>query len=247
MRSLTFGVTLAVACATLVPASLRATTADEALVKKLAPSMLALTRLIAAEKFAPRVDELIQRAPNAEALGAKWTSTLPAFQKARTAVSSRVTKVVDLYAASDELPGLLRKELDSYYPGPASAGLSTTLNGPTGPAVIYAGARGEFALAMMAENPDGPKVGDPAWMKQLGALMKTFADRIGPAVPAPDGAALKDAEAFLDSDKGSKFRQLWMSVIDRAMNDLDTGIQLMIFDNRDVIMKEINAAIATVK
>jgi len=36
-------------------------------------------------------------------------------------------------------------------------------------------------------------------------------------------------------------------VIDRAMNDLDTGIQLMIFDNRDVIMKEINAAIATVK
>ena len=111
MRSLTLGVTLAVACATLVPVSLRATTADEALVKKLKPSMLALTRLIAAEKFAPRMDELIQRAPNAEVLGAKWTPTLPAFQKARTAISSRVTKVVDLYAASDELPGLLRKEL----------------------------------------------------------------------------------------------------------------------------------------
>lgn len=247
MRSLTLGVTLAVACATLVPVSLRATTADEALVKKLKPSMLALTRLIAAEKFAPRMDELIQRAPNAEALGAKWTPTLPAFQKARTAISSRVTKVVDLYAASDELPGLLRKELDSYYPGAASAGLSTTLNGPTGPALIYASARSQFALAMMSENPDGPRVGEPAWMTQLGTLMKTFKDRIGPAVPAPDAAALNEAEAFLNTDVGNKFSRVWMSVIDRAMNDLDTGIQLMIFDNRDVIMKEISAAIATVK
>ena len=58
---------------------------------------------------------------------------------------------------------------------------------------------------------------------------------------------LNEAEAFLNTDVGNKFSRVWMSVIDRAMNDLDTGIQLMIFDNRDVIMKEISAAIATVK
>lgn len=246
MRSLTLIPVAAVVCALSAPA-IRATAADEALVKTLTPAALAVLKLVAADKFDPRMDELVRRAPNAEALGAKWTPALPAFQKARTAISSRIAKVMDIYGKADQLPVVMRKKLDDYFPAPEAAALASALNGPNGPGIIYYSARSEFTLAAMEEDRNGPKVGDPAWMKRLGDLNRKFEEKIGPTVPAPDPAKQKEIETFISGARGQKLSQWWMSTISFAMNDLDTGIQLMIFDDRDAIMKEINAAIATVK
>ena len=70
---------------------------------------------------------------------------------------------------------------------------------------------------------------------------------VGPAVPADDPAHQNDVITFISTPAAGKFQQLWMSVVGKAKVTLDTGMNLMIFDNREAIVKEIAAAVATVK
>jgi hypothetical protein len=42
-------------------------------------------------------------------------------------------------------------------------------------------------------------------------------------------------------------RRLWDSVLSKATTDITGALNLMVFDDRDAIMREIEAAVATVK
>jgi hypothetical protein len=222
---------------------------DEALVKKLSTPMWSVAKLVTLETWNPRIDELIRRFPGAEPLGAKWNSSAPAWQKARTAVSSRVMKVIDAYSKYPEFTETLREQLDKSFPGAKAAELAKMLDGPAGPALIMFQARQEFLLEMMSlsVDPNAPSPGDPAWPKAVASLSQKFKDGIGPGVPSVDATYEKDVIKFSDEPLGREFSMLWMSVVGKAKISIEGGISLIIFDDREAITREINQAIASMK
>jgi len=221
--------------------------ADEALVKTLSTPMWSVVKLITADKWDPRIDDLLQRFPGAQPLGAKWNASAPAWQKARSALSTRLTKVLDAYRALPEFTNTLRTELETAFSSAEAAELAKVIGGPAGPALLNFEGRKEYVAAMMPATPDGPSPGDPAWSKALAGWSQKYQERIGAAKPAMDAAQEKEMLAFISGPLGRKFSMLWMSVVGKATNAVDGGINLMIFDDRDAITKEINQAIASMK
>jgi hypothetical protein len=219
----------------------------EGIVKMLAPPMMAVAKLITVEKWTPRFDELLQRAPGAESLGGKWSPASPAWPKARAAFTTRMAKILDAYLAYGELPNVLQTTLERDFPGPDAGALWKILNGPTGPSLIEYEAGSEFVLSMMSLTPDGPKVGDPAWMKQLSALRAKFKAGIGPEVPREDPAQQDSVMKITAGSFGLTFSGLWRLVVGKAQNSLDGAINLMIFDDREAIFRDIAQAMATIK
>jgi hypothetical protein len=78
-------------------------------------------------------------------------------------------------------------------------------------------------------------------------LKKTFDARIGPAMPADDGTHQAEVKQFFDSPANRTSMGLWNAGVDKATNRLDGAINLWLFDDREKIVQEIEAAIATVK
>jgi hypothetical protein len=222
---------------------------NEALIKSLAPPMTAVARLIVAERWDPRFEELVQRAPSAAPLGSKWTSTLPAWQKARAAVGARMTRILDAYSQSAELPALLAAELKDLYPGAEAAALTAVLNGPGGPGILWSQASTTFIVEVMSENPNGPSPAERAFAEQIGVLNKRFRERIGPALPpaGPDPGRQPEVVKFMGEPAGSTFHRLWMVVVGKAVVAMNGAINLMIFDDREAILRDIAQAVATVK
>src|SRR5262245_33314206 len=206
---------------------------DEALVKTLSTPMWSVVRLITLETWNPRIDDLIQRFPGAEPLGAKWNSSAPAWQKARTAVSSRMMKVIEAYSKYPEFMDTLRAQLDKSFPGEKAAELTKMLNSPAGPTLIMYEARQQFMLEMMSGNPNSPSPGDPAWSKLLVSLSQKYREGIGPGVPAADATFEKDVDKLMQEPLGREFSMLWMSVIGKAKTSIDGGLNLMILDERE--------------
>lgn len=233
-------------CLSSVPPA-RAASQDDALVKTLAPPMTAVAVLIGAERWNPRLDELLQRAPRAAALGARWSASTAAWQKARGALGARVTRVIDAYRASDELPRALRAGLDRLFPGEQAAALARALDGPAGPAIIRWEATSGFIVILMSGSPNGPLPGTADWQKQYAALSRTFKERVGEAVPRDDGSHQAEVLKFVDEPMGRQFSQLWTSVLGKAGVTLDGAVNLMLFDDSAAINREIAEAIATVK
>jgi len=56
-----------------------------------------------------------------------------------------------------------------------------------------------------------------------------------------------EVSAFGSTPTGQALRSLWSSAVGKATVDITGAINLMIFDDRDAIMREIAAAVATVK
>jgi hypothetical protein len=67
------------------------------LVLKLAPQMLAVARLIIDDRMNPQLHEVVQKAPPAEHLGARWNPSTAAWQQARQSFTGRVERMVKLY------------------------------------------------------------------------------------------------------------------------------------------------------
>ena len=244
-RTLCLSVALLVS--TVVTSRASAPQSSDDLVKKLSAPMHAVAVLLVREQWDPRLDDLVQRAPSAAPLGPRWTPALPAWQRARSGITSREEAVLAAYAKSSELSETLRSSLDKYFPAADATALVALLNGPGGPAIIRYQASSEFAVTSMGADPMGPKPGDPKWLELLKSLRQRFNERVGPAVPADDPAHQNDVITFISTPAASKFQQLWMSVVGKAKITLDTGMNLMVFDNREAIVKEIAAAVATVK
>lgn len=220
---------------------------DPALVKLLAPQMLAVSRLVVAERWNSRLDELVQRAPAAAGLGEKWNPSAPAWQQARRAIDARVVRLVDAYAQSDQISQVLRQRLTQDFSTPELAQLWAALKGPAGPSIQRQGAMTAFVVEARETTPDSPKPGDPEFFAQLKTLSRMFADRIGTAVPADDRRYEADVAAFSRDPAGNKFSMLWMAVVSKAETTLTGAVNLMLFDDREAIARDIAKAVATIK
>src|ERR1700674_3651486 len=92
----------------ITPASQRGSTPAAALVAATGEApMLAVARLLTEEKWKPVLDRIIQGAPAAAPLGLRWAPANAPWQKARTSLGARVTKVLDAYPQSGDLVATL--------------------------------------------------------------------------------------------------------------------------------------------
>ncbi len=128
----------------------------------------------------------------------------------------------------------------------AQAELAAQLNGPAGPAILRQLVLSEFLSMMSADDPNGPKPGEPAWKDKMRALQTRFDQRIGSAMPADDGSHDAEADAFF-SALSSDASRLLFGVVARATSELEGAINLMVYDNSAAIGREIEAVIARVK
>ena len=123
---------------------------------------------------------------------------------------------------------------------------ATALNGPAGSAIMRQLALFEFVALTMAEDPNGPSPGERAWQEKKRALETVFDQRVGAAVPRDDGAQRGDVEAFFSARSSDELNVLF-AVVSKATHELESGINLMIFDESDVIQREVESVIARVK
>lgn len=216
------------------------------LAAKLAAPMLSVARLITEEKLAPQVDNLIQRAPPAQKLGDKWNASHPAWPKARESFTRRIAAVADAYAKTGEVKQTLDAQLSALSPSDAQA-LAAALNGPAGATILREQASMQFVTSIMADDPDGPKVGDPAWFAKMKALRARFNEQVGASLPPADRSHDADLKQFFESPANQVSMSLWNAVVGKASTAIEGAVNLAVFDDREAILKEIAAAVDEVK
>jgi hypothetical protein len=206
--------------------------------------MLATARLAIVEKLTPRIDELLQRAPGTERLGSRWKPSSDVWQRARSVIVSRITRIADYYEQSGQIGELLESRLTGLSPDDRR-NLEAALQGPESSARVRSNAALVFISEVMSDDPDGPKVGSAEWSARTNTLARVFEERIGPAVPRDErGGKLRLAPPGPADDQ---LRNLWSSVVGKAVVDLTGAINLMMFDDREAIQREIESIIAGAK
>ena len=216
------------------------------IVAKLTVPMLAVARLITTETMNPRIDDLLQRTPAAERLGSRWNPSHAAWPKARKSFTDRIALIAGMYEQSGEVQGKLQATISELSKADADA-FAAALNGPQGAAILRQDGLIEFLSTIMADDPDAPKPGDPGWNKRTGQLKLLFDKHAGPAMPAADGLPDGEAKAYFDSDVHRVSMKLWGAVVGKAVVQLQGAINLLIFDDREAITREIEAAIGQEK
>ena len=219
---------------------------QDALVKLLVPPMTTVTKLTVFEIWNPRFDDLVLRFPAAAPLGAKWNTEAPAWQKARSAVGSRLSRIVEAYATSGEVSRHLRTALAAELAGDRGEALLRALTGPDGPAILHYEGMSHFLLEVRSATPNAAQPGDPSWSKEIGALVRKFRDATSESLPR-DQKREEAAQKFSDEPLGRQFSGVWMTVISKGALAIDGAINLMVFDDREAIARDITQAIATVK
>lgn len=212
---------------------------------KLSGPMLSVARLVIEEKMNPLIDHVVQNAPPAARLGNRWGPSNTAWQQARAPISSRIARVVDAYEKSGDVTRTLESELERLAPESQSA-LAMALNGPAGSAIVRQLALSQFIAVTMAENPDGPGPADPGWKEKLRTLQTTFDQRLGTSLAGDDGGHRAEVDKFF-SAQSSDLWNMFFTVVSKATRELESGINLTVFDNSDAIQREIETVIARVK
>jgi hypothetical protein len=211
---------------------------------KLGSPMMTVARLIVEERNNLRIDEVLQQAPPAQRLGNRWNPSNAAWQEARTSFTRRINRIVDAYEKSGDAVRTLEAEFAELAP-PSQTALAAALEGPAGPAIVRQLALFQFT-SMMMDDPNGPSPGDPAWKERLRALKTVFDQRIGSAVSPDDRSHDTDVEAFF-SAQSSDASRLCTGVVARATREIESAINLMMFDESQSIGHEIETVIARAK
>jgi hypothetical protein len=228
------------------PRTPASTAAKSPLAAKLTAPILAVTTFAIEQQLNPRIDEFVQNAPPAQPLGSRWSPALPAWQQARTAVTKRIAAISQLYDVTGQLDRVFDEAAARLAPGAQADAIVHALDGPAGVAILRDNAVMEFASAVMGTDPNGPKPGERPWMDKLNAVVKTFDDRFGSTMPR-DKSREAEVSAFVATPTGEALKKLWSSVVGKATVEITGAINLMMFDDREAIMREIAAAVATVK
>jgi hypothetical protein len=213
------------------------------LVVQLTGPMLSVARLITQEHLNPRIDQVMQHVPGTERLGNRWGPANPAWPQARHVITRRIELLTGMYETSGELESYLESALAGLSADDTRL-LTQSMTGPAGAAILRSCASIEFVSRVMSEDPNGPKAGDRAWNDKLRALNQLFNERAGKAMPQDDGAHAAEVSQFLNGPAHRVAMNVWSTVIGKATNQLDGVINLMIFDDRDNIAREIDAVIA---
>ncbi len=242
---------LSVAAATLavltcsVPLRSAATPASAA-VAKLSGPMLAVSRVATLETLRGTIDETVQNAQPGVRLGPSWGPTHPAWTGARMVLVGRIDRLAASYGKS----GLLEQGIQADITRLAGADMDAFLaavNGPAGSAVITQDATINFVSTVMADDPNGPRPGQPAWNLRLRDLRKTFDEQAGPSMPKSDGPHEAELAQYRSSPAGQLAMRFWSSVVGRTSAKITGAVNLMLFDDHDTIEHELAAAIAAAK
>jgi len=212
----------------------------------LAKPFLVSTMFQAEEIWRPRLDELVQNATAAAALGAAWNAKNPGWQQARSALGARVVRILDAYRRAPLLHDELAERLTTQLTAAEAEELGAVLAGPAGPTILRQQLEIEFVSSVSMDEPL-PAPSDPRFQERIQELRAIFAARLAPELPADDPAHQAAATAFLQSPLRSKLNQILVFVGERSLNALSTQIQLMLFDDQEAIGRDLAAAVATAR
>jgi hypothetical protein len=208
------------------------------IVKTSAPSMMAVARLLVEDTWNPILDQRVQASP----AGAGWTSADPRWQKARAGLAARMTRLFERYTASGELAGHIQSEVGRIGAGKDLDAAIAGLQGPAGPALVRQQARQSFIVSAMTASPDGPAIASPEWNARFRELGRSLDERAGSALPPDDGTHAAEMEKLATGPAGQVLSRLWLFVVSNATRQMNTGMNLMLFDDQAAIEREIAGA-----
>jgi hypothetical protein len=221
--------------------------AGETVVSLSARPMLAVARMLVDDTWDPLLDERIQQSPAARSVGAAWKPSDPRWQKARAALGARKTRLFEAYAKSPEIANKLREEIGRIGAGPDLDAAIAALKGPAGPAIVRQQAQMTYVVhASTAGGPNrkGPEIGSAEWNAQLRDMQRRFDERAGSDIPAADAARKADVEKIYAARTLSEvLRRVWDAGVSTAERQLNTGLNLMVFDDQAAIERDVAAAI----
>ena len=206
-------------------------------------AMTVVVRVMTEEKWNPFLDERVQRSPAASGLGAAWKPSDPRWQNARAALGVRMTRLIESYTLGPQISEHIQTSAGRLAPGPDRDAMLAALTGPAGAALVRQQAQSTFVVLSLSSNPKGPAIGSPEWNKQLSDMAKRFAERVGPALPPDDGTHRAEMEKLFLGPAREPLRAVWDFVISNATRQLDTGMNLMLFDNQAMIERDIAKAV----
>jgi hypothetical protein len=219
------------------------TAAATVMTKTCAAAMLAVAQAMVEDTWTPLLDNRIQASPAAAALGADWKPSDPRWRKAREALGGRMALIFDRYARSNELAGHIATEIGRIGAGPDLDAAIAAVTGAAGPALVRHFAKREFIVLSMSDRPDGPKVGTPEWNTRLGDLGRRFDARVGAGLGTDDGSHAAEVEKLATGPAAALLSRLWMFGISNAQRQLNTALNLMVFDDQAAIDKAVAAAV----
>ncbi len=225
-------------------------TAAATLVTTSAGPMFTVARLLVEDTWSPLLDKRIQESPAARSLGAAWKPSDTRWQQARAALGARMTDILAAYAGSNELTKHIEAEVERIGQSHDLDTALAAIKAPAGAAIIRQQAKKTYIVhAMSAGGPAsrGPAIGSPEWVTQLNDMGRRFDDRAGTNVPADDGTHKAELEKFYATGPLSEvLRRIWDFGVDNATRQLNTALNLMVFDNQDAIETDVAAAIGHV-
>jgi hypothetical protein len=216
--------------------------AAAALDKTSSAPVFTVARLIAEDTWNPLLDARVQQSPAGRPFGAAWTSADPRWQSARAALGARLTKILTAYSASNQIGRHFHEEADRIGAGPDLDGAIAALSGPAVNSVVHAQARQAYIVNTMTAKPDGPTAGTPAWQARLKEFGQQFDRRAGAGVPADDPAHGPDVEKLASGPAWRTLSRIWTFALSNATRQIDTAMNLMLFDDQADIERDIAAA-----
>jgi hypothetical protein len=220
-----------------------AAAAATTIVKTSAGAMLAVAQALVDATWNPLLDNRVQESPAAAALGAAWKPSDPRWQKARQALGARMTLVMESYAKSNQIAGHVGAEIGRIGAGPDLDAAIAALTGPAGEALVRQNAKREFIVTAMTASPNGPAIGSPEWNKQLGELGQAFEARVGPRLPPDNGAHAAELQTLANGPVASLLTRVWMFAVSNAQRQMNTALNLMVFDEQAAIERDVASAI----
>ena len=204
--------------------------------------MLAVARLMTEDTWNPLLDKRVQESPAGQAVGAAWTPSDARWQKARAALGARMTRILAAYSASNELASSVQKQVAQIGSGANLDAAVAALTGPAGTAVARQEAKKAYIVNSGSKSPNGPAIGSKEWNAQIGELGKQFDARAGSTVPADDGTHTAEVEKVITGPAGATLTRIFDGGVSNATRQLNTALNLMMFDERDAIEREIASA-----
>jgi len=220
------------------------TSSGNGVLAKCEAPMVAVARLLTEQAWNVRFDRMIQETPAAKPLGNRWVPTSPAWQQARKALGSRMTRILDAYVRSGDAATVLATEFARIAAPPGPDELKAALSGPASDAIVRRQALLSFVVLAMSDDPNSPQPGQPAWRDRMASLTQLFDDRLASVMPVDPGMMDAELAQYAAGAAGQFGTRLWQLVIGKITTKLNTGINLMLFDDQAAILRDIAAAVS---
>jgi len=217
--------------------------AYDALARQSRDYVIATTSMTATRTWSTRFDQLLSEAGAARRLGTDWSPRDPRWQQARHALLERVSTVHAALVKQGQLDAIIVREYRRAITPAEARNLSNLLAGPAGPAYLRQQGAMHFIVTNMTSGRNAPKPGSPEWLKQMSELQKEF--NTGFKGPAPRAADASSRDALAKSPAAGKLGRAFTMSARSFETQVDGAVNLLLFDQRDAINRDIDKAIAT--